>query len=80
MGISPSLPTKYVLVPPCFERDLRARSRLAKNSYDYAGTRRAMKWLLHDLLDLNGPGAVHTGQRPLPHLGPSQPPFCRGVS
>lgn len=46
-----------VLVPPLFERDHKARSRMAKSSYDYLFCRPALRWLFNDymvqpLLDL----------------------------
>ncbi len=66
MGLSLSLlgdakaqaPPKVVLVPPMFERDLRARSRFAKSSYQYLFSKPNMKWLFSDLLDMRGPQAV----------------------
>lgn len=39
---------KTVLVPPLFERDLKARSRMAKSSYDYLFAKPALRWLFND--------------------------------
>lgn len=47
-------PPQTVLVPPLFERDLKARGRFAASSYDYLPPRKALKWLLTDYLQ--GPG------------------------
>ena len=38
-------------MPPCFERDLKARSRLAKSSYDYLFAKPALRWLLGDYFE-----------------------------
>ncbi|GBF92274.1 hypothetical protein Rsub_05357 [Raphidocelis subcapitata] len=39
---------KTVLVPPLFERDLKARSRMVKSSYDYQFAKPALRWLFND--------------------------------
>jgi hypothetical protein len=46
-----------ILCPPLFERDLKARSRLAKSSYDYLFAKPALRWLLGDYFD-NGLNSV----------------------
>ncbi|KAI8467554.1 MAG: hypothetical protein J3K34DRAFT_430110 [Monoraphidium minutum] len=45
---SPKDPPKTVLVPPLFERDLKARSRMVKSSYDYQFAKPALRWLFED--------------------------------
>jgi hypothetical protein len=42
---------KHVLCPPLFERDLKARSRLSKSSYDYLFAKPALRWLLGDYFE-----------------------------
>ncbi|KAF8061130.1 ENV9 [Scenedesmus sp. PABB004] len=44
---------KTVLVPPMFERDVKARSRMVKSSYDYLFAKPALRWLFGDYF---GPG------------------------
>jgi hypothetical protein len=39
---------KTVLVPPYFERDLKARSRMVKSSYDYLFGKPSLRWLFSD--------------------------------
>jgi hypothetical protein len=39
---------KTVLVPPFFERDLKARSRMLKSSYDYLFGKPSLRWLFND--------------------------------
>ena len=39
---------KTVLVPPMFERDLKARSRMVKSSYDYLAGKPSLRWLFGD--------------------------------
>jgi hypothetical protein len=45
-------PPKTVLVPPMFERDLKARSRMAKSSYDYLFSKPSLRWLFGDYMGL----------------------------
>jgi hypothetical protein len=42
---------KTILCPPLFERDLKARSRWAKSSYDFNFSKPALRWLLGDFFD-----------------------------
>jgi hypothetical protein len=39
---------KTVLVPPLFERDLKARSRMVKSAYEYQFAKPALRWLFKD--------------------------------
>jgi hypothetical protein len=39
---------KTILVPPMFERDLKARSRMVKSSYDYLFAKPSLRWLFED--------------------------------
>uniref|UniRef100_A0A383V7V0 Uncharacterized protein n=1 Tax=Tetradesmus obliquus TaxID=3088 RepID=A0A383V7V0_TETOB len=41
---------KTVLVPPMFERDLKARSRMVKSSYDYLFAKPSLRWLFEDYM------------------------------
>jgi len=41
---------KTVLVPPMFERDLKARSRMVKSSYDYLFAKPSLRWLFDDYM------------------------------
>lgn len=41
---------KTVLVPPMFERDLKARSRMVKSSYDYLFAKPSLRWLFGDYM------------------------------
>lgn len=44
-------PTRaHTQVPPMFERDLKARSRMVKSSYDYLFAKPALRWLFDDYM------------------------------
>eukprot|EP00878_Enallax_costatus_P040968 GHUV01047391.1.p1 GENE.GHUV01047391.1~~GHUV01047391.1.p1 ORF type:complete len:156 (+),score=10.99 GHUV01047391.1:199-666(+) len=49
-GASAEAP-KTVLVPPMFERDLKARSRMVKSSYDYLFAKPSLRWLFEDYMN-----------------------------
>ena len=49
---------KTVLVPPMFERDLKARSRMVKSSYDYLAGKPSLRWLFGDYFGAGGVNSV----------------------
>lgn len=50
LATTPPEKPKTVLVPPMFERDLKARSRMVKSSYDYLFAKPALRWLFGDYM------------------------------
>lgn len=74
-------------VPPLFERDLKARSRMIKSSYDYLFAKPSLRWLFGDYLPPPGVGlgrsertldtpASRACQEHSPHPPTPQPPRC----
>jgi hypothetical protein len=50
LATTPPNKPKTVLVPPMFERDLKARSRMVKSSYDYLFAKTSLRWLFGDYM------------------------------